>query len=221
MLRLNGIHVVYNRGKANEVHALRDVSLSIPQGDFAAVIGPSGSGKSTLLYVMGGLLKPQRGSCVVDGSDLTAMGARQLAAFRNTHIGFVLQDFGLIRNASVLDNVMTPLLFSGERFFNMEKRAKAALETLQIDNLAKRKAHQLSGGQSQRVAVARAIVMNPSILLADEPTGALDSETARHLMQVFRMLNQQGKTVIMVTHNAGLHTWCKHTVPIVDGRIAD
>ncbi len=219
MIEITDVQVIYNQGKGNEVHALRDVTLSIPRGDFAAVVGPSGSGKSTLMYVMGGLLRPQQGECVVEGQPLTGINARQLAAFRNQKIGFVLQDFGLIPNETVLSNVMTPMLFSKVSVTGMEKRAMRALELMQIDSLAKRKVHQLSGGQSQRVAIARAIVMEPKVILADEPTGALDSDTARHLMEVFLMLNAQGKTILMVTHNTGLCSWCKHTIAIVDGRI--
>lgn len=219
MIQLQDIQVIYNQGKANEVHALHNVNLDIKRGDFVSIVGPSGSGKSTLLYVIGGLLKPQQGSCIVDGNNLMTMNGRKLAAFRNSNVGFVLQDFGLLRNATVMDNVLTPLLFSKDKFFRMEKRAIDALKMLQIEKLAQRKVHQLSGGQCQRVAIARAIITNPSVLLADEPTGALDSDTAQQLMDVLQFLNQQGKTILMVTHNTNLCKWCSRTISITDGMI--
>jgi len=221
MIQLNGVQVYYNQGKPNEVHALQNIHLSLKPKDFAAIVGPSGSGKSTLLYVIGGLLRPQSGTCTVNRNVITSMKNKQIAAFRNQEIGFVLQDFGLIRNETVLENVMTPMLFSREKLLSMEKHARNALDMLQIGDLASRKIHQLSGGQSQRVAVARAIVMDPSIILADEPTGALDSENAHLLMEVFQMLNRQGKTIVMVTHNINLCAWCSRTIAISDGKIVD
>ena len=219
MIELNHVQVVYHPGGANEVHALRDANLCLPSGTFTAVVGPSGAGKSTLLHVIGGLLKPQSGRCVVGGQDVTRMSGRAMAAFRNQMIGFVLQDFGLISHASVVENVKIPMLFSATPYREMEKRAMDALNMLSIGNLAHRTVHQLSGGQCQRVAIARALVMNPPVILADEPTGALDSETACQLMEVFRMLNQQGRTILMVTHNLELKSWCSGGITIRDGVI--
>lgn len=219
MIELSHVQVVYHPGGANEVHALRDACLYIPQGTFTAVVGPSGSGKSTLLHVIGGLLKPQRGRCTVAGQELTEMSGSSLATFRNRTIGFVLQDFGLMGHATVLENVKTPMLFSAVPYREMEQRAMAALEMLGIGNLARRKAYQLSGGQCQRVAIARALVMNSPVILADEPTGALDTETARQLMEVFRELHQQGRTILMVTHNLELQSWCSGSIAIRDGII--
>lgn len=219
MIEMRHIDMTYNQGQENEVYALRDISLSIPAGDFAAIVGPSGSGKSTLMYVIGGLLKPQHGQCTVNGQELTGASPGRLAAFRNREIGFVLQDFGLIRSETVLDNVITPMLFARGGTGNMEIRAMNTLETLKMDHLAKRKIHHLSGGQCQRVAIARALVMNPSIILADEPTGALDSASSQQLMDIFKMLNEQGKTILMVTHNESLSRQCQRIIRIQDGMI--
>lgn len=219
MIEMCHVDMTYNLNQENEVQALRDVSLTIPAGDFAAVVGPSGSGKSTLMYVIGGLLRPQRGKCTVNGHELSRMSPGGLAAFRNNEIGFILQDFGLIRCETVLDNVITPMLFAHGSTRNMEKCAMNVLEMLKMGHLAKRRVQHLSGGQCQRVAIARALVMNPGIILADEPTGALDSASSQQLMDIFQMLNRQGKTILMVTHNESLSRKCRRIIRIQDGMI--
>lgn len=221
MILLTDVKKVYNLGKPNEVHALRGVSLAVPAGTMVAIMGPSGSGKSTLLNILGCMDNLTSGSYRLDGEDVTCMKQDQLALIRNKRIGFVLQDFGLLLDRTVEENVLVPLLFSAEPLRSSRKRINPVLESLQIAELAKRKASQLSGGQAQRVAIARAIVNQPDILLADEPTGALDSDTAGEVVGICRDLNRMGKTVIIVTHNKMVGDACDITYTIRDGYIAE
>jgi len=219
LIDLSGINMIYNQGKPNEVHALLDVSMKVLEGDFTAVVGPSGSGKSTLLHILGGMLRSTEGQYTFRTNEVTLYNNKQLASFRNKNIGFVLQDFGLLGERSALENVCIPMLFSDIRWNKIEKLALNSLKSLQIDHLYNRKINQLSGGQSQRVAIARALVMAPPLILADEPTGALDTETAKRLMALFHILNEKGSTIIMVTHNREMSEMCKKVVLINDGKI--
>ena len=218
ILELMDIHKTYNSGKANEVKALNGISLNVYPGDMTAIVGPSGSGKSTFLHIVGCLDRPTEGIYRFNGQDVSRMKDSKLALMRNEKIGFVLQDFGLIQDRSVFENVSVPLLFSKIPYRSIKGKVEAILENLHIQDLQNRKAGQLSGGQRQRVAIARAMVMNPDILLCDEPTGALDSKTSSEMLTVLQQLNQQGKTLLMVTHNGDMAKGCKNQLTLVDGR---
>ncbi|MCK5812062.1 MAG: ABC transporter ATP-binding protein [Clostridiales bacterium] len=220
LMSLSGINMVYNPGKPNEVHALLDVSMKVSERDFTAIVGPSGSGKSTLMHIMGGMLRPTEGEYAFRTKEITLFNNKQLASFRNKNIGFVLQDFGLLGERSALENVCIPMLFSDIKWNKLEKLAMQVLKSLQIDHLYNRKINQLSRGQCQRVAIARALVMEPPLILADEPTGALDTETAKSLMTLFRELNEKGSTIIMVTHDQEMSGMCKKVIRINDGKIS-
>ncbi len=220
MLKLTNIVKKYNENQPNEVKALRGVDLTVEKGEMIAIMGPSGSGKSTLLNIIGCMDTLTSGSYEVDGQKVEELSQKKLAYLRNKKFGFVLQDFGLLTDRSVEENVMVPLLFSKESLKKSAKRIKPILESLGIADLAKRRANQLSGGQAQRVAIARALVNEPDIILADEPTGALDTHTSSEVGEIFKELNQQGKTVIIVTHNPEVAKACHKTYRIVDGQIS-
>ena len=220
MLKLTNIIKKYNEGKPNEVEALRGVDLTVEKGEMIAIMGPSGSGKSTLLNIIGCMDTLTSGSYLCDGEEVASLSQKKLAALRNKKFGFVLQDFGLLADRSVEENVMVPLLFSKESLKSSTKRIKPILENLGIADLAKRRANQLSGGQAQRVAIARALVNEPDVILADEPTGALDTHTSEDVVNIFKTLNQQGKTIIIVTHNPEVAKACDKTYIIRDGLIS-
>lgn len=199
MIKLSGLTKIYDQG-VHPVTALKDVTLNIRPGEFVAVMGPSGSGKSTLMNLLGCLDTPTSGTYVLDGVDVTGMGDMELAAVRNRKIGFVFQTFNLLPRMTALRNVELPMLYAG---VPGEERRKRAFEALEMVGLADRVGHrpnQLSGGQVQRVAIARAVVNRPVILLADEPTGNLDSRSGREIMAIFRELNSSGATIVLVTH---------------------
>ncbi len=220
MLQLTNIIKKYNEGKPNEVEALRGVDLIVEKGEMIAIMGPSGSGKSTLLNIIGCMDTLTSGSYLCDGEEVASLSQKKLAALRNKKFGFVLQDFGLLADRSVEENVMVPLLFSKESLKSSSKRIKPILENLRIADLAKRRANQLSGGQAQRVAIARALVNEPDVILADEPTGALDTHTSEDVVNIFKSLNQQGKTIIIVTHNPEVAKACDKTYIIRDGNMS-
>ena len=217
--KLEGISKTYNLGKPNACKALEDIDIEIEEGDLVSIIGESGSGKSTLLHILGFLDKPTTGELYIDDDKVSFTNAKRIAAIRNSKIGFVLQDFGLILGETVLDNVSVPLLFCGGSLIKKKKQALLTLELLGIKNLADKKANQLSGGQKQRVAIARALVNNPDIILADEPTGSLDSKTSSEIIKILLELNNKGKTVIIVTHDKGIAMQCKRIIEISDGKI--
>lgn len=203
----------------NEVHALRGISLQVYPGEFVAVMGPSGSGKSTLLNLIGCLDRPTSGDYWLMGTPVSRMSANQLAGIRNQRIGFVFQGFNLLARASALSNVMLPMVYAGRSSKERERRARRAL---QLVGLAARVNHlpaQLSGGQQQRVAIARALVNHPSLLLADEPTGNLDSRTSLEILGLLQVLNEQGITIMVVTHNQDVADCAKRRVVFRDGRI--
>lgn len=210
----------YNKGKENEVRALNAVTLTICKGDLCAVIGPSGSGKTTLLRMLGCLDVPTSGTCQISGVDTQKASDRILSQMRNEQIGFVLQEFGLIEDRNVYENIRVPLLLSRHRPKMAKERIDAVLQRLNIFELRNKMASQLSGGQKQRVAIARALINDPSIILADEPTGALDSATAKDVMSVFKELNGQGKTIIVVTHNLMIADQCNRVLTLTDGRLS-
>ena len=219
LIEMVGVSKAYNPGKQNEVNALRDVSLSVEKGALVAIIGPSGSGKTTLLKIIGCLDKPTTGKCIVDGIDVGTASDRQLAHMRNAKIGFVLQEFGLIEDRTILENIYVPLFFSRRSIKSQQAKATAILEHLGIAGIKKKPVSQLSGGQKQRVAIARALIADPDLILADEPTGALDTETSGDVMSLFEELNTVGKTIIIVTHNPEIAERCHKIYTLVDGVI--
>ena len=199
--------------------ALDGVDLQIGRNEYVALVGPSGSGKSTLMNVIGCLDSPSEGSYVINGREASTMGGDELAALRNREIGFVFQSFHLLPRMTVLQNVMQPLAYRTMPRAEREQRAVAALESVGLGNRTKHLPNQLSGGQRQRVAIARALVGKPSLLLADEPTGNLDSRTSTEIMALFDELHGQGQTVVMVTHEPDIAMHCQRTVRLIDGKV--
>ena len=220
-IELRNISKTYNEGQTGEVRALKPTSLTIEAGEMIAVVGPSGSGKSTLLKILGCMLKPTDGEYDFCGEKVHSMNQKELAKIRGTHIGFVFQDFCLLNDRNVEENVMIPLLFTKTSFKKMHKRVHEVLKSVKIDELYKRNPTELSGGQMQRVAIARALVNEPELILADEPTGALDSTTAQEVMDVLIELNRAGKTVIIVTHNPEVAKLCPRKLTIRDGIVEE
>ena len=217
MITLEGITKVYRAGEV-EVPALKGLSLHIPEGEFIAIMGPSGSGKSTLMNLIGCLDQPSSGRYILDGYDVSALTDDQLAWIRNRKIGFVFQSFNLIPRASAVHNVEMPLIYAGENERRRE-RAMAALDSVGILDRASHLPNELSGGQQQRVAVARALVTDPAILLADEPTGNLDSESSLEIMKLLRELNHQGRTIVLITHEPDIAAFASRVVRLRDGVI--
>ena len=217
MITLEGVTKIYHAGEV-EVPALKGLSLHIPEGEFIAIMGPSGSGKSTLMNLIGCLDQPSSGRYILDGYDVSALSDDQLAWIRNRKIGFVFQSFNLIPRASAVHNVEMPLIYAGDNQQRRE-RAMAALESVGILDRASHLPNELSGGQQQRVAVARALVTDPAILLADEPTGNLDSESSLEIMKMLRDLNRQGRTIVLITHEADIASFASRVVRLRDGVI--
>jgi putative ABC transport system ATP-binding protein len=215
----NDIKKIYNEKSENPVQALRGIKMTINKNDFVAIEGTSGSGKSTLMHIMAGLDNATSGSLKVDNTEVTLLKSKELATYRNTKIGIVLQDFFLIEYRTVIDNVAVPLLFGKTKISNLNAPIENVLKQLNIDHLMHRKVNQLSGGQKQRVAIARAMVNNPDILLADEPTGALDSKTTMDIIELFGNLNSLGKTVIIITHDPLVSKHAKNVIRIEDGLV--
>ena len=204
-----------------ETLALSDVSFNVKKGEFVAIMGPSGSGKSTLMHILGALDLPTSGTYILDSEDVSKLNDDQLADIRNKKIGFVFQTYNLLPRTTALKNVMLPMAYAG---IAREERIKKAIEFLTKVGLADRMDHtssQLSGGQQQRVAIARALVMNPSILLADEPTGNLASVQADEIMEIFKSLNSDGHTIIMITHELDIAEFAKRIITLKDGKIAE
>jgi putative ABC transport system ATP-binding protein len=211
---------IYHVGE-QDLAALDDVSLEIAEGEFVAIMGPSGSGKSTIMNLIGALDVPTSGSLAIDGRDISKLTVDDLAELRNRSLGFVFQQFNLLPRTSALRQVMLPLLYARPRPKNPEELAKRRLAQVGLGHRMDHTPRQLSGGQQQRVAIARALVNNPKILLADEPTGALDSRTSEEIMQVFRELNREGITVVVVTHEPEIALWAGRRITFRDGRIVD
>ena len=221
MIEIKNIHKTYNLGKSNAFEALKDVSLTIKDGEMVAIIGKSGAGKSTLMHILGCIDDFEAGEYYLNGEDISTLNERKRANVRNTQIGIVLQDFALVESYSVIENVMLPLYFSKNVKRQKERTAKAMeiLKQMEMDEFASKKVNKLSGGQKQRVAIARAMINNPGVLLADEPTGALDVKTTGEIMNVFKKLNEQGTTVIIITHDMEVAGKCSRVIEISDGKI--
>jgi len=216
MIELENITKIYRMGKV-EVPALRGVTLSINQGEMLAIVGASGSGKSTLMNVIGLLDKPTIGRYVFEGADVSRLNDNQLAGMRNKKMGFVFQEYNLLSRASALANVELPLIYSGSR--QKHRRAMEALERVGLGARANHKPTELSGGEQQRVAIARALANNPDVILADEPTGNLDSVSTDQIISVFRNLNQEGITVVLVTHEMDIAEQTQRIIRLYDGKI--
>jgi putative ABC transport system ATP-binding protein len=204
---------------SEEIHALRGVSIGIERGEYVAIMGPSGSGKSTLMNLIGCLDTPSKGSYLLNGKQVSQMNDNELARIRNEEIGFVFQTFNLLPRASALQNVELPLVYGGVQGKERTQRAKAALDKVELSSRMGHRPNELSGGQRQRVAIARALVNNPSILLADEPTGNLDSKTGAEIMGLFARLHEAGNTIVLVTHEADIAAFAHRTIHLRDGKV--
>lgn len=218
IIKLEQVSKVYRMGDI-VVPALRDVSLTIAQGELVAIMGASGSGKSTLMNLMGCLDRPTTGRYLLDGSLVSSLGRNALAEIRNRFLGFVFQSFNLFSRASALENVQLPMLYAGISSKERQRRAKEALSSVGLASRIEHRPNQLSGGQQQRVAIARAIVMNPKLILADEPTGNLDSNTSVEIMNLIQRLSRLGITVILVTHESNIAEYASRVLILKDGRL--
>jgi len=220
VVKIEEIHKIYDSGEV-PVHAVRGVSLEIQRGEFVALMGASGSGKSTLMNLLGCLDRPTRGGYLLDGIDVSGLDRNERADIRNAKLGFVFQGFNLLARTTALENVELPMLYGTRRLSSreMHDRAVQALETVGLSDRADHYPNQLSGGQQQRVAIARGLVNQPEVLLADEPTGNLDSRTSVEVMGVFQKLNDAGITIVMVTHELDIARYCKRNLILRDGRL--
>lgn len=219
MIELKNITKIYNPNKANEFTALKNVSLVINDGEMTAIIGKSGAGKSTLLHIIACIDNYQDGEYRIDETLVKKLSERELAHIRSEKIGMVMQDFALVEDFPALENVMLPLDFARKKKPNRRELALEALRSVGLAEFAKKPVSKLSGGQKQRVAIARAIVNEPSLILADEPTGALDTNTSAEIMDVFKKLNNDGRTVVIVTHDPNVANQCGRIIEISDGEI--
>ena len=219
LIDIQNIYKIYHEGKESEVRALDGVSLQIDKGEFVAIVGQSGSGKSTLMNVLGCLDVPTYGDYHLNGTDVTSMSDKQLAHIRNRSIGFIFQGYNLIQELDALENVTLPLIYQGVSVFDREDLAMEALRRVGMDGRAHHRPSEMSGGQQQRVAIARAIATHPPIIMADEPTGALDSKTGQHVLEILRELYREGTTVILITHDNGIAATARRVVRLADGKV--
>ena len=219
MITIDNIVKIYNPKGSNEYEALHGVSCNIADGEMVAIIGKSGAGKSTLLHILACIDNYQYGEYSIDGTLVKNLSERQYAKIRNEKIGMVMQDFALVEDFTAIENVMISLSFSKHKITDKKGRALAALKAVGVEEFANKPCNKLSGGQKQRVAIARAIVNEPSMILADEPTGALDTKTSAEIMKLFKSLNGQGRTVVIVTHDLNVAEQCDRIIEISDGRI--
>ena len=221
LIELRDVYKIYGEGLESEVRALDGVSLDIEKGEFVAVVGQSGSGKSTMMNVLGCLDIPTRGTYHLDGVDVLELSDKQLSRIRNKQIGFIFQQYNLIQNLTVLENVELPLIYQGIDPIDRRELAMQALARVGLADRAQHKPTQMSGGQQQRVAIARAISTHPPIIMADEPTGALDSRTGHEVLGFLQQLNKEGSTVILITHDNGIAATARRIVRIADGKIIE
>lgn len=219
LIDIKNIYKIYNEGKESEVRALDGISLQIDRGEFVAIIGQSGSGKSTLMNILGCLDIPTYGDYHLDGTDITELSDKQLAHIRNKEIGFIFQGFNLIPALNARENVELPLIYQGMGMSQRFDRSLEALERVSLVDRADHKPTEMSGGQQQRVAIARAIATHPPIIMADEPTGALDSKTGKHVLDILHGLNREGSTIILITHDNGIAATANRIVRLSDGHI--
>src|SRR5580765_6239670 len=219
LVELRNVSKIYHLG-GEEIRALDDVSLDIDSGEFISIIGPSGSGKSTLMHIVGCLDSPTKGTIKLDGTEIQGATPTELARIRNQKIGFVFQFFNLLPKLSVLQNVELPMIYSGLPAAKRREHAMEALKMVDLENRSKHRPMQISGGQQQRVAIARALVNNPKIVFADEPTGNLDSQTGEHILELFRKLSGEGRTIVLVPHDPEIAAVTPRRIEIRDGKIA-
>lgn len=219
MIELKHINKYYKVGDSN-LHVLRDVNLKIEAGDFVGIMGPSGSGKSTLVNVLGFLDSDYEGEYLFEGKPINNLTDKGISAIRNKTVGFVFQEFNLIETQTIFENIQLPLLYAGGTLHTTKELVQTALERVGLGDKAKQLPSQLSGGQKQRVAIARALINHPKFIIADEPTGALDTKTSENIMVILQELNQKdGVTLVMVTHDPNLMEYCTHKVEVIDGRV--
>ena len=221
LIELKNVYKIYGEGLESEVRALDGVSLTIDTGEFVAIVGQSGSGKSTMMNVLGCLDIPTRGDYHLNGVDVRELSDRELSAIRNKEIGFIFQQYNLIQNLTVLENVELPLIYQGVGLDDRREMAMEALERVGLAGRVKHKPTEMSGGQQQRVAIARAIATHPPIIMADEPTGALDSKTGLEVLGFLRELNKEGTTVILITHDNSIAATARRVVRLTDGKIVE
>ena len=220
LLEVKNVKKIYTtRFGSNQVEALRDVNFTVERGEYVAIMGESGSGKTTLLNILAALDKPTEGKVYLKDRDLGRIKEKEIAAFRRQNLGFVFQDFNLLDTFSLKDNIFLPLVLSGKKYPEMEKRLKPIAEKLGIEKLLEKYPYEVSGGQKQRAAIARALITKPQLILADEPSGALDSKAADSLMNLFTTINQEGQTIVMVTHSVKVASSAKRVLFIKDGKV--
>lgn len=220
LLEVKNVKKIYTtRFGSNQVEALRDVNFTVKRGEYVAIMGESGSGKTTLLNILAALDKPTEGKVYLKDRDLGKLKEKEIATFRRQNLGFVFQDFNLLDTFSLKDNIFLPLVLSGKKYPEMEKRLKPIAEKLGIEKLLEKYPYEVSGGQKQRAAIARALITKPQLILADEPSGALDSKAADSLMNLFTTINQEGQTIVMVTHSVKAASSAKRVLFIKDGKV--